>query len=163
MKKGFTLIELLVVVLIIGILAAIALPQYTKAVAKSRLSEMVLIARRIINEQEIYTLQAGDVTTDLSELLEECSEESSQCLLFKKYNIGINRTNVGEYYFQVRYDFSLNNTTMPFIEYNNSPWPPWGGFFCIATTGTIQEDICKTVGKLDRKDDTWNTSYFRID
>lgn len=45
MKKAFPLIELLVVVLIIGILAAIALPQYTKTVEKSRLATVIPLAR----------------------------------------------------------------------------------------------------------------------
>ena len=58
-KRAFTLIELLVVVLIIGILAAVAVPQYQKAVEKSRLSEALQIASVFRQQAELYMLEKG--------------------------------------------------------------------------------------------------------
>ncbi len=59
MNKAFTLIELLVVVLIIGILSAIALPQYTKAVEKSRSSQALVLLRTAYQNASIYYMENG--------------------------------------------------------------------------------------------------------
>lgn len=68
MNKGFTLIELLVVVLIIGILSAVALPQYTKAVEKSRATEALTLLGNLATAEQIYKMSTGNFTNDLSVL-----------------------------------------------------------------------------------------------
>ena len=59
-RKGFTLIELMIVVVIIGILAALAIPRFMKATVKSKQSEAKGILKQIYTMEHTYK-QANDV------------------------------------------------------------------------------------------------------
>lgn len=67
-KSGFTLLEVLIVVIIIGILVAIALPQYTATIEKARSGEAATNVGAIRGALDRYWYQNGSITTTLNNL-----------------------------------------------------------------------------------------------
>ena len=67
-KQAFTLIELLVVVLIIGILAAVAVPQYQKVVERSKATQVLAVIKTIYNAQLTYHMANGTYANSFDEL-----------------------------------------------------------------------------------------------
>jgi len=81
-SKGFTLIELLVVVLIIGILAAVAVPQYQKAVTKARFAEAFVNLKHLVQRVQLYELEREEFP-DGQEFFDEITDN-----MFFFYNVG---------------------------------------------------------------------------
>jgi len=60
-KSGFTLVEILIVVVILGILAAIVIPQFTEAGEEARLSSLTSDLQTMRGQLELYEIQHNDV------------------------------------------------------------------------------------------------------
>ena len=88
-RKGFTLIELLVVVLIIGILASIAIPQYFKVVEKARVAEAMSVISSIKSAQERYLARGGMYTSDFTKLDISYANMTAGNLPTKFYNAAV--------------------------------------------------------------------------
>jgi type II secretion system protein G len=64
-KRGFTLVEILIVVIILGILAAIVIPQFTNASQDARKSSLVSQLQTLRSQIELFKLQHGDALPNL--------------------------------------------------------------------------------------------------
>ncbi len=130
-SRAFTLIELLVVVLIIGILAAMALPQYRLAVAKARAVEAKINLTTIARAQRAYYLANGEFTSALENLDIQVSSNNFWC------NLGQNNQHAD----------CWGRTQFNEVRYNFSVYPYSIGKYCVAYKGNqMSNKICASQG-----------------
>ena len=119
-KKAFTLIELLVVVLIIGILAAVALPRYEKAVEKSRMTEASIMLSGLMRSMDAYLLE-NPTPTDFLYFLGD-SSNATDALVFDVSNLDCSGSSCKSKYFAYTayYDFEFKGTEVKAQRYDSN-------------------------------------------
>ena len=155
-NKGFTLIEMLVVVLIIGILAAIALPQYKMAVEKSRAAEVLMNLAIIKREMEGYIMVRGIPTSGSVNFKDiatvelsggEWNKRSQYQTEFFNYILFIDeRGSYIEIYRRPSWEYDVYCTQYEQQGYNNDS-PMGDGWYCSCVTELtdLGRRVCKKV------------------
>lgn len=147
MKRGFTLIELLVVVLIIGILSAIALPQYTVAVEKARATEAMTNIATIKQQMQLYITEnglpnSGDADIQYRDFASVELPGGASYETKNFYYIPIITSNGGDIEVARRTGtYSFYSTTYPSMN-DDSPVNGWYNA-CITQTNDLGRKICK--------------------
>ena len=160
-NKAFTLIELLVVVLIIGILAAVAVPQYRLALEKSRAMQAIVSIKALAEATERYYLENGEYPTntsiaqslaEINSALDIAVPENTDFWIRKHYNV---------YLAAERRLLSPTYVISQTMKHQNHPVWSKRGLSCNAAARTpgnsLAERICKSLCHTDTLVAVWGS------
>lgn len=142
-KKGFTLIELLVVVLIIGILASVGVPYYSKTMETSKATDAVAIGHMLANAYRMFQLDNPGVNLNGSTLSDSCNSgacnpgDLSSCRILRCNYVAPQAWSNSSYNFSVGGGGTLAATARR--NGGNAPYNGWS--YSFTTSGR-----CSTIG-----------------